>query len=100
VTAASSAQSSARIQILRKNLLQGVHRSRIQSARSASTESVSIRKLRRNSVRFLCRKCKATAARCAQSSQELKSWVKICCKECTGLEFDEESKRLHKEVEG
>jgi hypothetical protein len=41
-----------------------------------------------------------TAARSAQSSQELKSCVKICCKECTGLEFDEESKRLHKEVEG
>jgi hypothetical protein len=26
--------------------------------------------------------------------------VKICCKECTGPEFDEESKRLRKEVEG
>jgi hypothetical protein len=71
-----------------------------QSARSALTESVSTRKLRRNNVRFLCRKCKVTAARCAQSSQELKSCVKIFCKECTGLEFDEESKRLHKEVEG
>jgi hypothetical protein len=71
VTATSSAQSSARIQILRKNLLQGVHRSIIQFARSASTKSVSIRKLRRNNVRFLCKKCKATTARCAQSSQEL-----------------------------
>jgi hypothetical protein len=28
------------------------------------------------------------------------SCVKICCKECIGLEFDEESKRLCKEVEG
>jgi hypothetical protein len=41
-----------------------------------------------------------TSARSAQSSQELESCVKIYCKECTDLEFDEESKRLHKEVEG
>jgi hypothetical protein len=65
VTVARSAQSSARIQILHKNLLQGVHRSRIQSARSALTESVSTCKLKRDNVRFLCRKCKETVARCA-----------------------------------
>jgi hypothetical protein len=80
VTAARSAQSSARIQILRKNLLQGVHRSRIQSTRSALTKSVSIRKLSRDNVRFLCSKWKATIAGCAQSSRELKYCVKICCK--------------------
>jgi hypothetical protein len=57
-----------------------VHRSRIQSARSALTESVSIHKLRRDNIRFLCRKWKATTAGCAQSSQELKSCVKMCCK--------------------
>jgi hypothetical protein len=100
VTVASSAQSSVIIWSLCKNLLQGIHRSRIRSTRSASIEFVSIHKIRRNSVRFLFRKCKATIARCAQSSQGLKSWVNICCKECTGMEFDEESKRLRKEVEG
>jgi hypothetical protein len=100
LTTTRSAQLSARIHILHKNLLQGVHRSRIQSSRSALTESVSTRKLRRNSVKFLCRKCKTTTARFSQSSQELKYYVKICCKECTSLEFDKDSKRLHKEVKG
>jgi hypothetical protein len=38
--------------------------------------------------------------KCTVIRKNLKSCVKICCKECTGLEFDEESKRLRKEVEG
>jgi hypothetical protein len=38
------------------------------SARSVLTESVSIPKLRRDSVKLsLCKECKVTAARCAQS---------------------------------
>jgi hypothetical protein len=41
-----------------------------------------------------------TAARSAQSSARIQSCVKIYCKNCTGMEFDEELKRLHKEVEG
>jgi hypothetical protein len=64
------------------------------------TESVSTCKIRRKNTRFLYKKSKETVARCAQSSQELKSCVKICCKECTCLELDEESNRFRKEVEG
>jgi hypothetical protein len=40
-----------------------------QNTRSALTESVSILKLRRDSTKLsLCKECKVTAARCAQSS--------------------------------
>jgi hypothetical protein len=54
-------------------------------------ESVSILKLRRDSTKLsLCKECKATAARRAQSPARTKSCVRICCKECTDLEAQEE----------
>jgi hypothetical protein len=56
VTAARCAQSSVRTSVLHENLLQGV------------TESVSTHNLRRDSVKIsICKECKGTIARHAQS---------------------------------
>jgi hypothetical protein len=55
-----------------------------QNARSALTGSVSVPKLRRDSMKLsLCKECKVTAARSAQSSAGTRTCVRICCKVCT-----------------
>jgi hypothetical protein len=61
----------------------------IQSARSALIESVSTQKLIRDSVKLpFARNAKGLLQGVHSRSQEAKSCVRICCKECTGSKLD------------